>query len=97
MTEPIAEVWLIGFRGIDFTAAYPTQEAAKAAVMMKFAEHWTSADVVKTEWKTHSYGQYPSRQHLHGYRHFISKIASNTGWTGWFVQPVPIASEILDA
>lgn len=87
------KVWLTGFDGPDITVAYPTEDAAKAAVMAKFDGHWTAKGVTETAWKTFKYDEARRRQHLCGNAH-SSEPDSNTGW---FVQPVPIVPGVVDA
>lgn len=87
------EVWLIGEDGVDIDIAYPSEAAAKAAVMAKFANHWTAKGITETKWVTYPYDSARGRQHLCGNAH-SSEPTSNTGW---FVQRVPVASEVADA
>lgn len=93
MPEPLTEVWLTGFDGTDITVAYPTEAAAKAAVEAKFAGHWTSKGATETAWRTFKYETGRRRQHLCGNQHSREPDSN----TGWWVQPVPIATEATDA
>lgn len=84
------EVWLIGFDGPDLTCAYPTEEAAKAAVLAQFADHWTAKGVTKTDWVMYDRDKERRRQTLrrNDPAHRQPEPFSNAGW---FVVPVPVA------
>lgn len=86
----LTEVWLTGNDGADLTIAYPSEDAAKAAVHTQFLDHWTSKDVTKTQWKTYAYEAKRRRQYLCGNSH-SEEPDSNTGF---WVQPVPIGGAL---
>lgn len=96
MTEPLAEVWITGFDGADLTAVYATEGGAKAAVLARFASHWTAEGVTQTAWTTYktTYEQHRGRQYLCVDAHRAQGPTSNTGW---FVQPIPIVAKVRDA
>jgi hypothetical protein len=94
----LREVWVHGFDGVDLSCIHLTEEAAKAAVLTKFADHWTAEGVTKTDWVTYEYANKVRRQSLRGnnpsHRHPEPEPCSNTGW---FVQPVPVGEAATDA
>lgn len=96
MSEMPTEVWITGFDGPDLATVYLTEDAAKAAVLAKFADHWTAEGVTATDWVTYERDKYRRHQSLRGNdparRH--PEPFSNTGW---FVQPIPVAAEVPNA
>lgn len=91
----LRKVWVCGFDGVDLTCAYLTEEAAKAAVLAKFADHWTAEGVTKTDWVTYDRDKVRGRQTLRrndpAHRH--PEPFSNAGCVQW----VPIAAAVSNA
>jgi hypothetical protein len=92
----LREVWVHGFDGVDLSCIHLTEAAAKAAVLAKFADHWTAEGVTKTDWVTYEYANKVRRQSLRR-NDPARRRPEPFSNTGWFVQPVPVDEGAPDA